>query len=181
MSTDALTVTLTPMRGSHLDRVLEIEAQSYPKPWTPSLFRSEIALRTSRAYYVALVHGDVVGYGGLMMVGDEGHVPNVAVDPERRRQGIATRLLVQLVREAIRRGAQRFTLEVRTSNEAAQAMYRSFGLAPVGMRRRYYSDTGEDALVMTATEIAGAPYVGRLRALADALPGATVVEAAPPW
>lgn len=181
MRTEAVTVTLSPMQGSHLNRVLEIEAESYPKPWTRSLFRSELALRTSRAYYVALVDGDIAGYGGLMMVGDEGHVTNVAVDPERRRHGIATRLLVQLVREAIRRGAGRFTLEVRTSNAAAQAMYRRFGLAPVGVRRRYYGDTGEDAVIMSAMEIAGAPYLERVRGLADSLPGVTVVEEAPPW
>lgn len=181
MRTESRTVTLTAMRGSHLDRVLEIEAQSYPKPWTRSLFQSELALRTSRAYYVALVDGGVVAYGGLMMVGDEGHVTNLAVDPEWRRHGVASRLLVQFVREAIRRGAQRISLEVRTSNEGAQAMYRRFGLAPVGVRRRYYRDTGEDAVIMTATEISGAPYLERVRALAHALPGTVVAEDAPPW
>jgi [ribosomal protein S18]-alanine N-acetyltransferase len=173
---ESLEVHLVPMRRRHLRTVIRIESQVYPRPWSLSLFMSELALRSSRAYYVARVGGVVVGYGGLMMTGDDGHITTIAVDPAWHRQKIGTRLLLALAREAIARGAVNLTLEVRVSNEGAQALYRRFGFAPAGIRKGYYVETNEDALVMWANDIDGDDYAVRLARLERGVPGTTVIE-----
>jgi ribosomal-protein-alanine N-acetyltransferase len=172
----SLEVHIVPMRRRHLRSVLRIEAQVYPRPWSLSLFMSELALRSSRAYYVARVDGVVVGYGGLMMTGDDGHVTTIAVDPAWHRHKIGTRLLLTLAREAIRRGAANLTLEVRVSNTGAQALYRKFGFAPAGIRRNYYVETNEDALVMWANDVDGDEYGQRLATIERGVPGSTLTE-----
>jgi ribosomal-protein-alanine N-acetyltransferase len=171
-----LEVHLVPMRRRHLRSVLRIEAQVYPRPWSLSLFMSELALRSSRAYYVARVDGVVVGYAGLMMSGDDGHVTTIAVDPAWHRHKIGTRLLLTLAREAVRRGGANLTLEVRVTNTAAQELYRRFGFAPAGIRKNYYVETNEDALVMWANDIDTDEYADRLDAIARGVPGSTIVE-----
>src|SRR5439155_15718048 len=117
---------------------VRIEAETHPRPWSLSLFISEMALRSSRAYYVARAEGLVVGYVGLMMSGDEGHITTLAVDPNWHRRKIGTRLLLVAEREAIRRGAGALTLEVRMGNRPAQELYRAFGFRPAGVRKNYY-------------------------------------------
>ncbi|MGH9189353.1 MAG: ribosomal protein S18-alanine N-acetyltransferase [Acidimicrobiales bacterium] len=173
---DGLVVHMVPMRRRHLRGVLRIEAQVYPRPWSLGLFMSELALRSSRAYYVARVDGEVVGYAGLMVAADDGHVTTLAVDPAWHRRTIGTRLLLTIAGEAIRRGATSLTLEVRVGNVAAQEMYRRFGFAPAGIRKNYYVETNEDALVMWAHDIDEPPYRRRLAALEAALPGVTLVS-----
>ncbi|MDQ1475411.1 MAG: [ribosomal protein S18]-alanine N-acetyltransferase, partial [Actinomycetota bacterium] len=98
-------VQLVPMRRRHLRSVVRIEAQVYPRPWSHSLFVSELALRSSRSYVVAKVGRDVVGYAGLMMSLTDGHVTTIAVDPAWHRRGIGIRLLLALAQEAVGRGA----------------------------------------------------------------------------
>src|SRR3982074_2267343 len=98
-----LAVQLVPMRRRHLRSVLRIESQVYPRPWSLSLFMSELALRTTRAYYVARVDGRGVGYAGLMLTVDDGHVTTIAVDPHWHRHKVGTRLMLVLAREARRR------------------------------------------------------------------------------
>src|SRR5438128_12329587 len=95
-----LDVQLVPMRRRHLRSVMRIEVQVYPRPWSLSLFMSELALRSTRAYYVARVEGMVVGYAGLMMTVDDGHITTIAVDPAWQRHKIATRLMLVLAGEA---------------------------------------------------------------------------------
>jgi ribosomal-protein-alanine N-acetyltransferase len=158
-------VDIIPMRRRHLRQVLAIEEQVYPRPWSASLFLSELALRSSRSYVVAKVGTAVRGYAGLMMTMDDGHITTIAVDPAWQGHRIGQRLLVTLAHEARRRGAGSLTLEVRVSNEAAKAMYRKFGFAPVGVRRGYYVETGEDAIVMWAHDIDTTEYLERLDAL----------------
>src|ERR1700737_2692430 len=103
------------MRPRPLRSVLKIEAQVYPRPWSLPLFMSELNLRTSRVYYVARVDGVVVGYAGLMLTGEDGHVTTIAVDPAWHRHKIGSRLLLNLFRQARARGAKQVTLEVRVS------------------------------------------------------------------
>ena len=141
-----LEVHLVPMRRRHLRSVLKIEAQVYPRPWSLPLFMSELNLRNSRAYYVARVGGTVVGYAGLMLVGEDAHVTTIAVDPAWHRHKIGSRLLLNLARESAERGAAHLTLEVRVSNSGAQAMYRKFGFNPAGVRKNYYVETNEDVI-----------------------------------
>lgn len=177
---EGMVVHLVPMRRRHLRAVMRIESLVYPRPWSLSLFISELALRSVRAYYVAKVEGVVVGYAGLMLTGDEAHVTNIAVDPAWRRRKIATRLLLALAREALGREATGLTLEVRVGNLAAQAMYRQFGMAPVGIRRNYYAETNEDALLMTASPIDTPAYAQRLADIEGPLADTMIVEV-PRW
>src|SRR2546426_6785111 len=181
ISEDDLEVHLVPMRRRHLRSVLRIESQVYPRPWSLSLFMSELALRSTRAYLVARVEGSVVGYAGLMMTGDDGHVTTIAVDPVWHRHKIGTRLLLQLAREAIRRGATSLTLEVRMSNKPAQELYRGFGFAPAGVRRKYYGEANEDALVMWADDVDSKEYRRRLDEIEAGIPGTTIIEGLRPW
>jgi [ribosomal protein S18]-alanine N-acetyltransferase len=178
---EELDVHVLGMRRRHLRGVLRIEAQVAPRPWTTSLFLSELALRTSRAYFVARVGRDIVGYGGLMMTIDDGHVTTLAVDPRWHRHKIGTQVLLALAREAISRGATGLTLEVRLSNLGAQALYRRFGFEPVGVRKGYYVETKEDALIMWAHNVDQPDYAARLDALARKVPGTTTVEPPRAW
>jgi [ribosomal protein S18]-alanine N-acetyltransferase len=173
---EALDVHLVPMRRRHLRSVLRIEAQVYPRPWTLSLFLSELALRSTRVYTVARANGVVVGYCGLMLTGPDAHVTTIAVDPQYHRHGIASRLLANMAHQALDRGARHLTLEVRVSNEPAQALYRRFGFHPAGIRKNYYIETNEDALVMWADDIDSEAYLERLARIEAAIPGTTVIE-----
>jgi [ribosomal protein S18]-alanine N-acetyltransferase len=171
-----LTVYLVPMRRRHLRSVLRIENQVYPRPWSLPLFMSELNLRTSRAYFVARVGGSVVGYAGLMLTADEAHVTTIAVDPAWHQRKIGSRLMLHLAREAVSRGARHLTLEVRMSNAPAQAMYRNFGFRPAGVRKNYYVETNEDALVMWADDIDRTEYAARLAGIEADIPGMTIIE-----
>ena len=174
-----LDVRLLAMRRRHLRSVLRIEAKVYPVPWSMSLFLSELALRSTRAYYVAFVGRQVVGYAGLMMTLDDGHVTTIAVDPAWHRHKVGTRLLLALAHEARRRGATSLTLEVRLGNKGAQNLYRRFGFRPVGVRKNYYAETKEDALVMWAEDVAGDEYGRLLESIEAGVPGTTEVEEQP--
>lgn len=155
-------VRVVPMRRRQLRSVARIEEECYPRPWSATLFLSELAQRKSRRYTVATIGPMVVGYCGLMLVGDEGHVTTLTVDPAWQHRGIGTVLLLDLARAALSRGAKHLTLEVRASNAPAQVLYRRFGFAPAGIRRNYYAETGEDAIVMWAHDIDSETYAQRL-------------------
>jgi [ribosomal protein S18]-alanine N-acetyltransferase len=171
-----LHVQLVPMRRRHLRSVLRIEAQVYPRPWSLALFMSELGLRATRSYIVARVDGAVAGYAGLMITMDDAHVTTIAVDPAWHRHRIASRMLLFLAREARRRGLRNLTLEVRVSNHGAQALYHQFGFRPAGIRKNYYQETNEDALVMWAEDIDGEEYERRLLAIEAMVPGTTEYE-----
>ncbi|MEZ5204635.1 MAG: ribosomal protein S18-alanine N-acetyltransferase [Acidimicrobiales bacterium] len=160
------TLTITPMRRRHLPGVLAIEGQVYPKPWSQRLFEDELE-RRGRAYVVARRGEQVVGYAGVLMIADDGHIATVAVDPAAQRAGVGRSLLRELVTQALALGANQLTLEVRVSNDGAQALYREFGFAPVGARKAYYADNGEDALVMWAYGLRDDGYRARLAAIDD--------------
>jgi len=174
--TGALEVVVGPMRRRQLRAVLRIEQQVYPRPWSMGLFMSELGYGPSRVYLTARVDGVVVGYGGLMLVAEDGHVTTLAVDPAWHRHTLGTRLLLALARAGIARGAKNLTLEVRASNQPAQALYRAFGFAPAGVRRGYYVETNEDAIVMWANDVDSEEYAARLDALEGTVRGTTVLE-----
>ena len=176
----AIDVQLTPMRRRHLRTVLRIETEVYPRPWTMNLFVSELGMRSSRSYYVAKVGPTVVGYSGMMLVGEDAHVTTIAVDPKWHRHQIGTRLMANIVRDGRDRGARHLTLEVRVSNEPAQRMYRTFGFRPAGIRKGYYVETNEDALIMWADDIDQPDYVERLIRIESNIIGTTTVEALRP-
>lgn len=164
--TDGGGLVVEPLRRRHMAHVLPIERVSYPRPWTVGVFHSEIEMmrRGERHYLVARDGTEVVGYGGLMFVVGDAHVTNIAVAPERQRQGIATRLLAELAWAAIDRDCTALTLEVRVSNVGAQALYRAFGFVPAGVRKNYYENV-EDAIVMWCNDLALPEYRDLLREL----------------
>lgn len=159
---------IVPMRRRHIRSVLSIEVQSYPKPWTLGLYLSELALGSLRCYLVARSRGEVVGYGGVMYLGPDAHVTTLAVAPEFQRHGIGGRVLLQLARAAVAHGAENLTLEVRVSNDAAIGLYRRFGFVPAGVRKNYYAEVNEDALIMWANDIQTEEYAERLARIAAA-------------
>lgn len=158
-------VELTRMRRRHLRQVLAIESQVYPRPWSASLFLSELSQRGTRTYLVARHRSDVVGYAGMMFTGREAHVTNIAVAPNWHNHKVGTRLLLALTTEAIARGAEVISLEVRVSNKTAQSMYEKFGFFVVGVRKGYYIETNEDALVMEVPEARSTDYRRRLASI----------------
>jgi ribosomal-protein-alanine N-acetyltransferase len=166
------------MRRRHLPGVLRIERQVYPKPWSYNLYRGELNLpESARCYRVARSGGRVVGYGGLMFVPDEAHVTTLAVHPDWQGQRLGSRLLLVLAREAVSRGVEGLTLEVRPTNLAARALYQRFGFAPAGIRKNYYAEVGEDALVMWAHDVDAPAFAERLDAIEADLPPAEVLVA----
>ena len=158
------------MRRRHLKGVMEIERMVYPRPWSPNLFLSEMAESRNRAYLVAKLGRDVAGYAGLMCYGEEAHVTTIAVDPAHHRQKIGTRVLYELVQESIQMGARSVSLEVRVSNWGAQVLYSRFGFRPVGIRKNYYQETGEDAVVMWVDGVRSSEYRGRLDRIIEQVP-----------
>jgi ribosomal-protein-alanine N-acetyltransferase len=130
---------------SDLPAVLAIERRSFPTPWSLAMFVLELSKPSGICLAAASEEG-LIGYLVCSRYADVWHLMNVAVAPERRRRGVATTLINELLARA---GSDaRYTLEVRTSNEAAIAMYERFGFRPAGTRPRYYHDNGEDALIM---------------------------------
>lgn len=138
---------LRQMRAEDVRRVAEIEKISFITPWSYNSLLGELS--NDVAYYVvALDEGNVVGYAGVWIMFDEAHMTNIAVDPEYRKRGIARAMILRLMKEGMKRGAERMTLEVRENNHNAQRLYASLDFAYAGMRKHYYSDTGENALIL---------------------------------
>ena len=162
-------VDIVPMRRRHLRGVMRIETLVCPRPWSTGLFLAEIGSRPDRHYVVARSGGAVIGYAGLMEAAGEGHVTTIAVAPDWQRRKIGTRLLLALAGWAGEHRCRALTLEVRMGNAGAQALYRRFGFVPAGVRRNYYVETKEDALVMWAHDIDAPGYVRRLEAIAAGL------------
>ena len=130
-----------------LPRIMEIEAASQPVPWTEALFVRELENPVSRIW-VAALDGEVVGFLVVWSVVDELHILDVAVAPESRRQGHARAMLKEALADAVRRGLAYATLEVRESNTGARRLYADLGFRELGVRKRYYRDNGEDAVLL---------------------------------
>lgn len=130
--------------------IAQIERESFTMPWSPGAFRDELTQNPFAHYIVLELDGQVVGYAGMWVLLDEAHVTNIAVREAFRGRGLGERLLREMMAVARQQGAKRMTLEVRVSNERAQRLYRKLGFAPSGVRPGYYTDNGEDALIMWA-------------------------------
>ena len=142
-------VVVDPMRIEDVPAVHEIERLSFKTPWPSYAFEQELRGNRLARYVVARAGDAIVGFAGIWLMVDEAHITTFSVHPDWRRQGIGRQLLLNLVELSWAIGARRMTLEVRASNAGAQALYREFGFDVEGRRTRYYSDDGEDALVMT--------------------------------
>ena len=149
MSARAPAPQIRPLAYSDLPEVMAIERQAFPTPWSLAMFVLEISKPTGLCL-AADSEGRLAGYTICARYDLDWHIMNVAVDPGRRREGIGSALLAELYHRADDAQA-RFTLEVRRSNAAAIALYTRDGFRVAGMRRRYYQDNGEDALIMWRT------------------------------
>ena len=154
---------IRPLEPRDIPAVLVIERESFPDPWTEGLFVDELG-RTDRSWKVAVDGGRIVGYGGVMVAGDEAHLLDLAVEPGARGTGIGRMLVWELAEIASRMGALRMTLEVAESNRTALALYRSCGFDVAGRRRAYYPATGDDALVLWSRRLG--PHLRAMRAAA---------------
>lgn len=140
-------VAFCEMSPEHLDQVFEIEQESYPAPWSRQVFSSEI--KNSFAHYiVAIVNEQVAGYGGMWLVLEEAQITNVAVHPDYRMKNIGKMLMMELIRRAALMGIFKLTLEVRPSNLIARHLYTTMGFIEKGLRKKYYTDNNEDAIIM---------------------------------
>ncbi len=164
-------VRIEPMELEDIPSVHVIERTSFIVPWPDDAYRNELLTNRLASYIVARSGDEVVGFAGLWVMVDEAHVTTFAVDPRWRRRGIGERLLLALLELAVARRAREATLEVRLSNMPARRLYEKYGFRPVGIRPRYYSDNGEDALIMTTEALASPAMrdrVDRLRAALEA-------------
>jgi ribosomal-protein-alanine N-acetyltransferase len=171
-----LRLVIEPMQPDDLPAVHAIEVASFPTPWPPHAYRSELESNRLAHYLVARAGDTVAAYGGMWLMVDEAHITTFAVHPAWRRQRIGERLLLAFLDLAVDRRAHEATLEVRLSNLAARKLYEKYGFRPVGLRPRYYSDDHEDALIMTTNplqEPAMRALIERLRAELDAAPAPT--------
>ena len=160
-----LRVRIEPMRIGDIEQVQRIERASFPVPWPAYALRQEVETNRLARYLIVRVGNDIVAYGGVWLLVDEAHITTFAVLPDWRRRGIGSRLMLAVMRLAEQLGARVATLEVRLSNVAARELYQRFGFRPVGVRPRYYSDNGEDALIMTSAPLGSTEMVQRLAAL----------------
>jgi ribosomal-protein-alanine N-acetyltransferase len=150
--------TLRTMQLTDLAAVLAIDKLAFPSPTRASVYNYELE-HNQLAHYQVLVQDEVIiGYAGYWLIGDECHISTIATHPDWRGRGLGELLLLNLLFMANDQAAQLVTLEVRESNLTAQALYQKYEFATVGERRRYYKDTGENALIMTREPMDGRYY-----------------------
>lgn len=145
LNQDFMIRKMTPM---DIDAIMRIEVESFSLPWSRESYLGEMK-NNFATYLVGDYEGEVIGYGGIWVVFEEAHITNVAVAPEYRKAGVGRVLMEELERAARKKAAQRIILEVRPSNAAGLALYRGLGYLTSGLRKEYYSDNNEDALLMT--------------------------------
>jgi ribosomal-protein-alanine N-acetyltransferase len=161
---------LRSMSQEDVPQVTEIDREAFPTLWPPANYERE--LKNGLAHYI--VAGDkgaghhIIGFAGLWMLVDEAHITNIAVREKHRRQGIGERLLIATIELAIELGANLITLEVRASNTEAQKLYAKYGFVRVGLRRGYYTDNREDAVLMSIEDVKSAQVKKKLERLKQA-------------
>lgn len=153
------------MAAGDVDRVVGLEKRIFSSPWSAELFRYEIDHGEKTVYLVAEEDGCLIGYTGAQLMGKEVHITNMAVEPECRRRGLGSALLLECIRRGQERGARWLTLEVRRGNEEARNFYREFGFEELGLRHGYYTDSGEDAIIMATGDIRTQEYADLLARL----------------
>ena len=141
-------MTVREMQLDDLEGVMVIEKENFSVPWTEMGFFSFL-LRDDTMFLVAEEEGKIIGYMGIMMVLDEGEITNVSVSKYARRRGIGRALVGEMIRRMKKRGIVTLHLEVRKSNDAAIALYSSFGFVKDGERKMYYEEPVEDAILMS--------------------------------
>ena len=134
--------------ASDVDDIEALEQICFASPWSKESLLYELTENPMATYIVAELEGHVIGYVGLWVIVDEGHITNVAVSPDYRRLQVGSALIKTMLDVTIKAGIQHHTLEVRAGNEPAKGLYRKFGFEEAGLRKGYYEDNGEDAIIM---------------------------------
>lgn len=138
------------MTAGDIEQIIAIEQEAFTEPWTAEAFLNELANNLFAKYIIAEYAGEIIGYGGMWIIIDEAHITNIAIRSGFRGMGFGHLLLTEMKKTASCFGALKMTLEVRVSNNAAQRLYAKHGFEASGIRPNYYSDNGEDAIIMWA-------------------------------
>src|SRR6202140_1511081 len=146
-------LAIEPMRESDVPVIQEIEKEIFSTPWPRNSYYRELASRNTAHYIVLRRDADIIGYGGMWRMYDEAHVTTIGVRHDLQHRGYGRILFAGLVQAAYDMGAKWITLEVRTTNENAMKMYEGFSFKVIGRRKGYYTDNGEDAIVMWSDSI----------------------------
>lgn len=146
------TISVEPMLSTDLEFVHRIDRRCFPLSWQEGTFLTELGNRYA-FYFVARLDSKVVGFCGAWVIAHEAHITTLAVDPDYQGEGIGERLLVALLEECLLLSASYATLEVRESNQAAQNLYAKYGFVNTALRRNYYKENGENAIVMWALAV----------------------------
>ncbi|PAV27685.1 ribosomal-protein-alanine N-acetyltransferase [Virgibacillus profundi] len=141
-------VTIRKMELADVDQVMEVEKASFTTPWTIDIFYQEIVDNDHAYYFVIELDEKIVGYVGTWIILDDAQITNIAILPRFRGHKLGEKLFRYTIQQAMLMGVTRLSLEVRISNIPAQGLYSKFGLVPGGIRKNYYTDNQEDALVM---------------------------------
>ena len=141
-------IEIIPMTEEHIDGVVALEEATFSIPWTRADFEREVKENSMAIYYVAVMDGKIIGYAGMWHVITEGHITNVGVLEEVRGKGVGSMLMEKLIEIAVEKKMFGITLEVRMGNTPAQALYHKYGFKAEGIRKNYYPDTKEDAIIM---------------------------------
>ncbi len=139
-------INIEKMTPKDIDRVWEIDKAAFPLPWSRNMYEREFQHGLSY-YFVAREDGEIVGFGGFWKIEQEAHLTNFGVHPNYQHKGIGRQLLKELLELAVSLGCRRATLEVRVSNERARQFYEKAGFDMIAIRKKYYPDNQEDALV----------------------------------
>lgn len=148
-----MSVRYRRMTLADVEQVHALEESTFAQPWSLQSFIDEMERNACARYIVAEENGAIIGYAGAWLIIDEGHITNVAVAESARGQGVGTALMTTLMRYAANMGVQYMTLEVRKTNLIAQKLYRRMKFIELGVRKRYYEDNGEDALLMVCQDM----------------------------
>ena len=170
-SKSLVSIRIERMQSEDVERVAELDRQCFPTPWSVSAYATEI--HNPSAYYIVARTLDqrIVGFAGMWLIMDESHITTIGVDPTCRGKKIGERMLINILDEAIHRGARRATLEVRRSNHTAQNLYHKYGFRLAAVRKGYYSNNNEDAFVMWIDDMWEPEFLKALRKRKEELGG----------
>lgn len=141
-------ISFRPMAQNDLDKVLEIEKQSFVNPVSKNKLIKEISYNHLARYYIMLLDDIIIGYFGMWIISDEGHILNIAIDPKYRGKGYGNDLLIELIKIAKENLVNKLTLEVRETNDPAKNLYKKYNFKVLGRRKDYYREPTEDVLIM---------------------------------
>lgn len=156
------------MKKEDIGYVAEIESRVFPDPWSYNMFAEQLDLPEMYSLITARMDDEVVGYGGLLRIRDEGHITNLAVKPEMHASGVGKALTYFLFLLALKEGVNSMSLEVRTTNRVAQNLYKDFGFETIAVRKNYYGYE-EDALVMAVENIKSGVFQKKLALIRESL------------